>query len=110
MLRTLPVELLLYISRILRKRKLFKIREKLDSDGVFNRHVIIANYISNGEFYRRMRYPPDWNIQNFPMISGTVLSFEVELQHSFIQVTSTEIDLKNIRETVEWMRGKKMVV
>jgi hypothetical protein len=120
MLHTLPVELILHISRILRKRRLFKIREKLHMDGVFHRHVVIANYISNTKFHRKNWTPPhpalvytnERHQEN--RLNSTILSFAlfdpIHIPNAFIQILGTDINLKDIRRTVEGIRGTKMEV
>ena len=94
MIRYLPVELILYISRILRNRKLFKIREKLDMDGVFHRHIVLVKYISKSKFYRE------------PWKHSTSLCFRQDPIPDRSQVIQSTIDLKTFRKTMAEIKGK----
>ena len=116
-LHFLPVELHRYIARILKRHQLFKIREKLDQDGVFERHVIIANYISNTRMYRIPFTPPPADViylaKDAQEESTTSLIFQqtpTEPQVTLIELTGTTINLKDIREVAATqMKGKKII-
>ena len=109
MIRYLPVELILYISRILRNHQLFKIREKLDMDMVFQRHIILVKYISKSKFYREPILPFSlcheavWKQPN-----TTVIYFKQDPIPNRSQIISTTIDLKTFRKTMAELKGKVM--
>jgi hypothetical protein len=119
-----PEELLYYISRILWKHQLFKIREKLEMDGVFHRHIDIVKYISNSQFYRVPWQPPPqerrgegvhdvhdevWIIfKEEKAHNSTQLCFRQDPIPDISQILLTTIDLKHIRTTVEVIKGKVM--
>ena len=108
MIRYLPVELILYISRILRNRQLFKIREKLDMDGVFRRHIVLVKYISKSKFYRE----PNRYSNRCPDVefSTTVLFFKQDhIPDRMCYIVSHSIDLKTIRKKVAEMKGRVML-
>ena len=106
----LPVELILYISRILRNHQLFKIREKLDMDMVFQRHIILVKYISKSKFYREPLILPFSTSHEavWKQPNTTVIYFKQDPVPNRSQIISTTIDLKIFRKTMAELYGKVM--
>lgn len=102
----LPAELLNHVSQILWKHQLFKVRESLDIDGVFHRHIEIVKYIRNSQFYQ-VPWQQQMRIQG-SFGNSTLLCFRQDPIPDRSQVIATAIDLKGIREAVEEMKGKVM--
>ena len=108
----LPVELILYISRILRNHQLFKIREKLDMDMVFQRHIILVKYISKSKFYREREPILPFSLSHeavWKQPNTTVIYFKQDPVPNRSQIISTTIDLKIFRKTMAELKGKVML-
>jgi hypothetical protein len=98
----LPVELQVYTDKIIKQDELYKVREKLRNDGIFERHVQIQKMLPLN--YCRVPWDPEHPDCFLSVVScngyflhaqnSTILKFEKD----FLEDIGYTFDLKSIRE------------